>query len=360
MDNFFQAKTDGRDLSLHVGNMEQLAGINRLTYTAGRRDGIRAYEVYNAAGLHFTVLESRCLDIFNLWYRGMPLAFVTKPGLVAAPYTDLHGVNYLRSIGGGMLYTCGLTNVGDPFIEERVDDIFHGRVRFIPAENCGSYAGMDGDNYRLRVFGEMRDASLFYENLVLKREVSASMDSKSIVVHDILENRSGREEEYMIMYHLNCGYPVVDEGCKVFIPSAGVKPMNPSAEKLIDQWDKVFAPASGIPDDLFVHSLFHDPEGQAHTALYNEKIGLGLAYSFSVSAMEYIVEWRCGKAGDYCMGLFPANNHCMGRKFERENKTIKRIKPFEQKQLGVVITVIDGEKDLVEFKQKFSRCTQKE
>jgi hypothetical protein len=175
-----------------------------------------------------------------------------------------------------------------------------------------------------------------------------------------LENRGAREEEYMVMYHLNCGYPVVDENCRIFIPSAGVRPMNPSAEKLIDQWDKVFAPVDIIPDDLYVHSLFHDPEGLIHTAVYNEKIGLGLSYSFEFSAMEHIVEWRCGKSTDYCLGLFPANNHCMGRKFERENKSIKHIKPFEQKKLGVTITVIDGDSDLAEFTQKFSRCNRKE
>jgi hypothetical protein len=359
MDNSLQDKPKWQYLLRRLGGIEQLTGINRLTYTGGRRDGIRAFEVYNTAGLHFNVLESRCLDIFNLWYKGTPLAFVSKPGMVAAPFTDLHGVNYLRSIGGGMLYTCGLTNVGDPFIEDRVDDIFHGRIRFIPAENCGSYAGIEGDEYRLRVSGEMRDASLFYEHLVLKREISTTMDSKSIVVQDILDNRGVTEQEYMIMYHLNCGYPVVDENCTLFIPSAGVKPMNPSAEKLIDQWDKVFAPSDTISDDIFVHSLFHDPEGLVHTALYNEKIGLGISYSFEFSAMEYIVEWRCGKSTDYCMGLFPANNHCAGRKFERENKTIKHIKPFEQKKLGVTITIIDGDGDLGEFKRKFSRCNQK-
>jgi hypothetical protein len=355
----YQSKSKWQNLLRYAGNIEQLTGINRLTYTSGKRDGIRAFEVYNNAGLHYSVMESRCLDIYNLWYKGTPLSYLSKPGMVAVPFTDLHGVNYLRSICGGLLYTCGLSNVGNAFIEEGVDDIFHGRIRLIPAENCGSYAGLKDDDYLLRIFGEMRDTSLFYENLVLKREVLTTINSKSITVQDYLENRGIKEYEYMVMYHLNCGYPIIDEGCKIFIPSAGVKPMNPSAEKLQNQWDKVIAPSDAISDDIFVHNLFHDKDGLVHSGLYNEKIGLGIFYSFEYSSMEYIVQWRCMKATDYVMGLFPSNNHCAGRKFERDNGTIKHIKPFEQKKLGVTITIIDGDSDLAEFMKKFNGCDQK-
>jgi hypothetical protein len=44
-------KVDFQNLLRRVGNIEQLAGIRRISYTSGRRDGIRAFEVYNAAGL---------------------------------------------------------------------------------------------------------------------------------------------------------------------------------------------------------------------------------------------------------------------------------------------------------------------
>jgi hypothetical protein len=74
--------------------------------------------------------------------------------------------------------------------------------------------------------------------------------------------------------------------------------------------------------------------------------------------MEYILEWKCMKSTDYVMGIFPTTNHGSGKKFERDNGTIKYIKPFEQKKLGVTITIIDGDSDLVEFKKKFSRCDQ--
>jgi hypothetical protein len=326
-------------------------------YTSGRRDGIRGYEVYNAAGLHFNVLESRCLDIFNLWYKGVPFGFVSKPGMVAAPYADLHGVNFLRSAGAGMLYTCGLTNAGNAFAEEGTDDIFHGRIRFIPPENSGSWEGWQGDDYLLKIYGEMRDARLFGEHLVLSREISTSLESKTVDIKDTVENRGFEEQEYMILYHLNCGYPVVDKGCKVFVPSAGCRPMNPAAEKLKHEWKEVSDPVDGFAENVFVHRLFHDSGGRVYAGIYNEARRLGIAYSFDYSALDYIVEWKSMMSGDYVLGLFAANNHGAGRAFERSNRTIKRIKPFEKVQNHLTIAVLDGPDDLADFIRKFEACS---
>jgi hypothetical protein len=145
----------------------------------------------------------------------------------------------------------------------------------------------------------------------------------------------------------------------MYIPSSGVRAMNSSAEKLIEEWDKIYVPTDDVPDDLFVHSLYHDESGIVHTAVYNEKIKLGISYSFDYNAMEYIVEWRCFKSADYILGIFPSNNHCAGRGWERENGTIKIIKPFEQKKLGVRIAVLDGDADFEAFKKQFNACVLK-
>jgi len=347
---------DKKELLKRVGCIDQLAGIRRLTYTSGRRDGIRAYEVYNKAGLHFNVMESRCLDIFNLWYKGVPLGFVSKPGMVAAPYADLHGVNFLRSAGAGMLYTCGLTNAGNAFSEEGTDDIFHGRIRFIAPENCGSWEGWEDNDYKLKIFGEMRDARLFGEHLTLTREITTSLGSKTIKILDTVENRGFEEQEFMILYHLNCGYPIVDKGCKIFIPSKDCLSMNPASEKLKDKWNEVTDPVDGSPENVFTHSLFHNREGHVYAGLYNENQKLGVSFSFNYDALDYIVEWKSMMSGDYVLGFLAANNHGAGRAYERANGSIKKIKPFEKVTAEINITVIDGETEFADFNSKFAEC----
>ncbi len=347
-----------QDRLRYLGNLKQLCGVNRVTYSEGKADGIRAYELYNAAGLSFTCMDSRCMDIYRLSYRGVNLPFLSKPGLCGPAHTDLHGINFLRSIGGGLVYTCGLTNAGSAFQspEEGIDDIFHGRLRFTPAENTGSFTRWENDDYVIGVHGEMRDTSLFKENLVLARTVSTSIDSKSIQLSDTVENQGFETQDLMLTYHVNLGHPLVREGCEVCIPSAGVTPMNAAAEKGLDEWSRISGPIDGYDENVFVHKLFKNSQGKVIAGLYNPRLELGVQLTFDHATMEYMVEWKCMKSGDYVVGMFPSNNHAAGRGYERAKGNLKRIAPFERIQTGFTLTVLDGQADYEAFKQAFEAC----
>ncbi len=83
-------------------------------------------------------------------------------GPVNAAIADNNGKNFLRAISGGMLYTCGFSNVGNHYAnEEEGDSIFHGRLRYIPADNVSAFERWEGDEYVVGVCGEMRDNGLF-------------------------------------------------------------------------------------------------------------------------------------------------------------------------------------------------------
>ena len=223
----------------------------------------------------------------------------------------VHGVNFLRSIGGGLVYTCGLSNVGNAFVspEEGVDDIFHGRLRFTPAENTGSFTRWENDDYVIGVHGEMRDASLFKDNLVLARTVSTTLNSKSIQITDTVENQGFETQPMMLTYHMNFGYPLVREGCEVWIPSCVVSPMNPAAEAGVGEWDQVTAPIDGYDENVFVHALRQNADGKVIAGLYNPALELGVQLAFDYQTLPYMVQWKCMRSGDYVLGIFPSNNH---------------------------------------------------
>ena len=348
-----------KDLLRRTGSIDQLGSVREVEYTGGRTEGIKAYEIYTAAGLHFNVLESRCLDIYNLWYKGIGIPFLSKPGLVAAQYADPQGVNFKRSIAGGMLYTCGLTNAGNAYVSSDRNDHFHGRIRFTPAEHTGSFSETTDGEYRLGVRGEMRDAGLFMEHLVLKREVSTSLFGKTVSVRDTVENRGFESQEFMLLYHLNCGYPMVDKGIDIYIPSAEVMGMNPESEAGIDQWSEITDPVDGFKEHVFVHTLLCDPNRRVHAGMYNRRLGLGIAYEFDADILDRIVQWKSMMSGDYVLGIFPSNNSGAGRGFEEEHGTVKKLEPFEKLETGVEVTILEGEEDLGHFLRKFVACKSK-
>ena len=67
----------------HLGNIDQIAGVRESQLLRGRGEQIQIAEFYNAAGLRFTVVPDRCMDLFDFSYKGVNLAFQTKNGLTS-------------------------------------------------------------------------------------------------------------------------------------------------------------------------------------------------------------------------------------------------------------------------------------
>jgi len=63
--------------------------------------------------------------------------------------------------------------------------------------------------------------------------------------------------------------------------------------------------------------------------LENPEIGVNMTISWSGDTLPILTEWRSMAAGDYALGLEPTNSYIMGRHDERENGTLKSLKPFE-------------------------------
>ena len=71
----------------------------------------------------------------------------------------------------------------------------------------------------LTVSGEMREAELFGENMVLRRKITTVFPGKSIVLEDTIENQSFRKEPMMLLYHCNVGWPLLGEDCEIVLPT---------------------------------------------------------------------------------------------------------------------------------------------
>ena len=71
------------ELLKKLGNIDQIAGIRESRLLHGRGQGIQLAEFYNAAGLRFTVVPDRCMDLYDLSYKGMNLCFQSKNGLTS-------------------------------------------------------------------------------------------------------------------------------------------------------------------------------------------------------------------------------------------------------------------------------------
>lgn len=339
------------ELLRKVGSMQQAACIRPVRFMEGRAGEMKAFEVKNDR-MSFLVLEDKCLDIGELSYKGCNMNFLSKPGLTGRAHYDTNGDEAIRSIMGGMLFTCGLRNICVPCTARGEDFPMHGRIRTTPAEHVCSDAWWEDRVYRMRVAGEMREAALFGENLVLRREITTAYKERAIHIRDVVSNEGFREEPFMILYHCNMGWPLLSEECELIIPSVRTVARDEDAMAGLPNWDTVEAPIDGEPEYVFLHEMASDESGNTFAAVYNRELGIGLQISFSKKVLPYFMEWKSRASGDYALGLEPANASVYGKQYHLKRGDHPSIAPQEEVVLELTFSVLDGEEDFKKIKKQ--------
>lgn len=329
------------DILRRVGHMSQVAEVRKISFGEGRAAGMKGWQVKNGS-LEFTVMEDKCLDLAQVSYKGVQMNFLSKPGLQGRNHYDTNGGEAQRSIMGGMMFTCGLENICAPYESDKAYPM-HGRIRTTPAEHTGAKTQWKGDVYEISLHGEMREAELFGENLLLKREITTTYPGKQIFVEDTIENQGFREESAMLLYHFNVGYPLLDEGARIILPTKKVMPRDEAAAPYAEHYDIMEAPKDNEPEYVFLHELAADEEGNTFAAVINEKLGLGIRLEFNQRELPYFMEWKSLASGDYVVGLEPANSSVYGRAYHEEKGDLHKIQPFVTEKKQLTITILEGE-----------------
>lgn len=330
------------NLLRHVGSIQQAAYIRPITYTEGRSSGLKAFDVKNGR-MSFRVLADKCLDIGEFSFAGVNMSFLSKPGLQGLAHYDTNGAEAQRSIMGGLFFTAGLENICAPCTINGNDYPMHGRIRTTPAEHVCSDSFWDGEEYHLKISGEMREAMLFGENLVLRRSIETVYGTKTFTLTDEFSNEAFRDEPLMLLYHINLGWPFLSEGTRLYIPTAKITPRDSDAEGHEQDYNIMYAPKDNEPEYVFIHDIKADSEGNTEVIAVNYALGLGLRISWSTKNLPYFMEWKSTASGDYVIGLEPANSSVYGRKWHEEHGNIHKFSPAGKEKNILTFTVLEGE-----------------
>lgn len=330
------------DISLleRLGNIDQIAGIRRHT----TEEGLRMIEVYNAAGLRFTLVVDRALDLYDLSYKGVNFAFHTKNGLHAGQnYTPL-GDEFFHYWSAGMLATCGLSSVGAGCSDESGIHPIHGRIGQTPARHISTSAIWEGNDYRLAVSGEVAETRLYGRNLVLSRAIETALNEKTIRICDTLTNLGPSSEEFMLLYHVNLGHPLLSEHSRFFsspieaCQTAGI----PAEPETIDQ------PYKDAREQMYIHKT---KTKTCIAGLLNDELQLGFYLAFETEPLPMLLEWKHFRSGDYVLGIEPCNCYCMGRCKEREHGSLPVIGPYETIRYHLTLGIADGKQEMDAIEQ---------
>ncbi len=316
-----------------VGDISQIASATRFEYTDGKAKGTAAVEIKNGSGLRFVVLTDRGMDIAYAEIKGVPLSFISKTGVVSPTHYD--EPDFLRSFTGGLLTTCGLTYMGAPCVDQGVSLGAHGRISNIPAYDVCVEQKWVGEDYIISVSGKVRESTMFGENIVLTRTIATKLGENKIYIHDEIENCGFESTPFMVLYHMNLGFPLVSEDTVLETNCENCRPRDEDAEKGFGKECDFSSPVHSYKEQVF----YRDSVADSYARLINKKLGLSLQINFNGAELPYLVEWKQMGEQDYVLGLEPATYPPDGRAKARERGELDFIAPQEIKTHDIIISI---------------------
>jgi len=337
---------DKHQLLRYIGDFSQLFGIKEYTLSQGKAQGVKAFDVNNGAGLEFTVLADRCLDIGKLAFKGVNCSYLSKTGIVSPKYYAGSDVSFFNGFYGGFLTTCGLRNVGSSNMDNGEFFGIHGRISNTPGEEICASTDWDSDIPVMTISGQMREARFFGENMLLKRSISCPFGENKIRIHDCVENRGFKRERLMLLYHFNLGYPLLDENAELLSPDREVVPRDAEAMKGLQEYRQMQPPTPDYAEQVFYHDLKSDEAGNTAVALVNRRLDLGVAFRFNKKQLFNLAQWKQMGEGEYVLGIEPCNCYVGGRLDPRNQDVMQFLEPGESKNFDIEIEILSGSLDL--------------
>lgn len=362
MPELFGTSYTREELLARVGRLEQVAGVRLVSLGDGLGRDVRVLEFRTGSGFSFDVIVDRSFDVGRCELGGRPLNWQSNPGIVGPWYYEAEGLGWFRAWGGGMVVTVGLDHLGlggedtaEEFHQTHVvkNQVLglHGRVGGLPARLVGYGERWDGDECVLWAEGEVLQSAVFGEHLLLRRRIETRVGASSFTIHDEVVNVGHADVVHMLLYHCNVGFPIIDEGSELLVPSART---TTDYGVPIEGYRTLTAPIPDFTEACFEHELVAEPNGTVPVGVVNRRIGLGVYQVFHIDQLPHHTVWRMMGEDTYAMGLEPATNRDAGRWDARERGELIILPRGQSRRYDLEIGALSGEDELREFEKRVS------
>ena len=326
----------------YVGNPLQVRGAEEYVLQRGKGDGMHFLFIRNGLGLEAWISLDRCGDLSRVSFKGDNMGYFSPCGYVAPQYYDCVGDGFLKSFTAGFFTTCGLTAAGSPCVDDGEELPLHGTIANTPSVLNGVFEDESG----ITVYLTVTDARIFSRKLVLSRKYFFSYSNNSISVEDTVTNKGDKQSPYIILYHCNMGYPLLDENSIINIPNNSYIARNEHAAEFYDTALKMEKPQAGYEECCYFYDV-KENNGKSVVGIYSDAIDKGLTMTYSKKQLPSFTQWKMMGQTDYVLGLEPSNCALIGRDELRKRGELPMLNPGESGTTGVTFEFTDIKKDFL-------------
>jgi len=311
--------------------------VRLVTLHGGKQEGVDLVFLDNGA-MTITVIPTRGMGILSVQAGDVRLGWDSPVQEVVHPkfikLQDRGGLGWLEGFNE-WLVRCGLESNGAPgtdrFVTKRgaeatMELTLHGRIANLPAQELDLIAEREPP-YRLTLRGRVDERMFHGPKLELYTELSTVPGSREFRIVDVVTNRAAEEQEFQMLYHINFGPPLLEEGSRFLAPLAQVTAANDQAAKDVTQFDRYSAPSRDFNEQVYCLRPRSDAEGNTLAMIHNKAGNRGASLRFSTHELPYLSLWKntAAKEDGYVTGIEPGTNFPNHRRVERKFGRVPKL-----------------------------------
>ncbi len=332
-----------------ISNHHQVGGIELSILDDGNGRGSRVAWFNTGSGLRFKLVLDRAMDIADAFYNEYSLAWISHLGVSKPNPTTDNATNWLKSFGGGLLTTCGLTQTGGEINDFAEGRGVHDQISMCPAiiESI-IQPDLRKGNMHMSITGRMIQTSLFGPSLELKRTISAELGSSVIGIKDEVINVGNSNAPHMLLYHINFGWPLLDEGTELIWDGAVTSRGGKMDNKIFNSdcnYKKCVSPSneySGEESAVGFVDIAANDKGLCECGVNNPELGLKVLLRYTKENFPWMANWQHYGKNEYVTALEPCTAPPLGQVGAKKENLLIQIRPQETRTYNIEIEIINN------------------
>jgi hypothetical protein len=320
-----------------ISNHHQLGGIETSILDNGAGKGVRIAWIDTGSGLRFKVVLDRAMDIADAFYNKHSLAWISHLGVTPPDLSVISGTNWLNGFGGGLLTTCGLTHTGGPEKDEYGERGVHDRISHVRAMvESVVQPDLNKGNLRMSITGRMLQYTMFGPQLELKRTISAILGSPKITIKDEVTNLGNLPAPHMLLYHINFGWPLIDEGTELIWKGEAISRGTRDDNYIFNNNNfNICKPPidehKGKGESVAFIDVKPESSGICECSVHNHNLPLKIKLRFKKEQLPWLTNWQHWSRNEYVTALEPGTHPPIGQSAARKNNSLLFIQPEESR-----------------------------
>ncbi len=348
-----------------IGHISQVGGVQLLESGDGPSRAVRLLEFRTGSGFQFKVAVDRGMDVGYADFRGQSLAWIPSTALPGPWFHEQQdSFGWLRSALGGLNTSAGMVHIGNPETADvshynfpaRSKETYgvHDRMATLPGQIIRYGEHWDGDDCFLEAQGRVIQAQAYGENLVLTRTYTAKLGESRFIMRDEIVNEGWLPTEHMLLYHMNIGFPVIDDGSEQIAPVTK-PPAVPAGLPVGDptEYSRFISPQKDWQLQGFELDMAAEPDGSVPVGIVNRD-NFGVYVVYNQKQFPHYLEWRMMGEGQYAVGIEPCTN-TFGRDIARQLGQLITLQPGDKRIYETEVGILDGAADVTAFRARVDK-----